>query len=88
MTDLPCALVVVVSNGLSLDRAPDHVANTQLGLNRSVVGLNEHGHPFGHGPATGGHESVRSRYNLLDIKKGDLVKNQVSREASLMLRRL
>ena len=35
--DLPYALVVV-SNGLSLDRAEEHVANTQLGLDRCVFG--------------------------------------------------
>ena len=36
--DLPYALVVVVSNGLSLDRAQEHVVNTQLGLCRGVLG--------------------------------------------------
>ena len=36
--DLPYALVVVVSNGLSLDRAEEDVVNTQLGLDRSVFG--------------------------------------------------
>ena len=34
--DLPHALVVVVSNGLSLDRAQERVVNIQLGLDRSV----------------------------------------------------
>ena len=34
--DLPHALVVTASNGLSLDQAREHVVNTQLGLGRSV----------------------------------------------------
>ena len=34
--NLPHALLVTASNGLSLDRAQDHVVNTQLGLGRSV----------------------------------------------------
>ena len=34
---LPHVLVVVVSNGLSPGRAQEHVANTQLGLGRSVL---------------------------------------------------
>ena len=38
MPDLPYDLVVVVSTGLSLDRAQEHVANTQLGLDRSDFG--------------------------------------------------
>ena len=35
--DLPHALVVTASNGLSLDQAREHVVNTQLGLGRSVL---------------------------------------------------
>ena len=34
--DFTYALVVVVSNGLSLDRAQEHVVNTRLGLDRSL----------------------------------------------------
>ena len=35
--DLPYALVVVVSNGLSLGRAQEHVLNTRPGLGRDVL---------------------------------------------------
>ena len=35
--NLPHALIVTASNGLSLDRAQVHVVNIQLGLGRSVL---------------------------------------------------
>ena len=35
--DLPYALIVVVSNGLSLDQAQEHVVSTQLGLGRMCL---------------------------------------------------
>lgn len=44
-----------------------------------IFTCNEHEHPFGHDPAYGGHPSVTSRFNLIDVKPGDLVTSNVAR---------
>ena len=56
--------------------------NTNAKIPRGMTKIftcNEHEHPFGQDPAYGGHPSVTSRYNLLDVKPGDLVSDNVVR---------
>jgi len=47
------------------------LAHIPAGMQR-IFTCNEHEHPFGDNPATGGHKSVTSRYRLIDVKNGDL----------------
>jgi len=56
--------------------------NTNAMIPRGIARIftcNEHEHPFGDMPGTGGHPSVTGRYFLLDIGPGDLVSYPASR---------
>ena len=49
-----------------------------------IFTCSEHEHLFGDDPMTGGHQSVKSRFNLLDVNPGDLARDIVRRLKSLM----
>ena len=44
-----------------------------------IFTCNEYEHPFGEAFDRGGSEAVTSRYNLMDIKAGDLVDHAIGR---------
>ena len=69
-----------------LDMKCERTIRTRNTNSRIPVGIqriftcNEHEHPFGDSPFTGGHAAVTSRFKLIDVQPGDLVDNPVLRQ--------